>query len=208
MKIIIFGGTGRVGRVILDRALGENHIVTVFVGDVSKLTVRKENLRIFQGDVFNSQSVRDAIRGQDAIISALGPDNSGSVNDTLAVAMKNIVSGARETEVNKIVTIANSGILQLSPRELRLDSPNYPQYLKKSSREFLDAFEILKTSELDWVVVCPPFMTFSEGNQSYRVSADFLPENGVKISVQDVAEFAFKQLFTSEYSQKRVGIAY
>ncbi len=208
MKIIVFGGTGRVGRVILDRALSDGHIVTIYVGNVSKLTVRRENLKIHQGDVFNSHAVRDAIRGQDAIMSALGPDNSGSVNDTLAVAMKNIINGAKEVNVGKIVVIANSGILQLSPRELRLDSPNYPQYLKKSSREFLDAFEILKTSELDWVVVCPPFMSFAEGNQSYRVSADFLPENGDKISVQDVAEFAYSQLFSSEYSQKRVGIAY
>lgn len=208
MKILVFGGTGRVGRVILDKALNDGHVVTIFVGNVSKLTVRKENLKILQGDVFNGRAVRDAIMGQDAIISALGPDNSGSVNDTLAVAMRNIVNGAKEMGVSKIVTIANSGILQLSPRELRLDSPNYPQYLRKTSREFLDAFEILKTSELDWVVVCPPFMSFAEGNQSYRVLADFLPENGEKISVQDVAEFAYDQLFRSEYSQKRVGIAY
>jgi len=208
LKIIVFGGTGRVGRVILDRALSDNHVVTIFVGNISKLTVRRENMKIHAGDVFNSQAVRDAIRGQDAIISALGPDNSGSVNDTLAVAMKNIINGARESGVSKLVAIANAGILQLSPRELRLDSPNYPQYLKKTSREYLDAFEILKTSELDWTVVCPPFMSFAEGNQSYRVAADFLPESGERISVQDVAEFAYNLLFTSEYSQKRVGIAY
>jgi putative NADH-flavin reductase len=62
LKIIVFGGTGRVGRVVLDRALSDNHIVTIFVGNISKLTVRRENLRIHAGDVFNSQAVRDAIR--------------------------------------------------------------------------------------------------------------------------------------------------
>jgi putative NADH-flavin reductase len=42
----------------------------------------------------------------------------------------------------------------------------------------------------------------------YRVEGDFLPEDGVEISVQDTAEFAFSQIKSNDYLKARVGIAY
>ncbi len=126
------------------------------------------------------------------------------MNDTLAVAMRNIVNAARDTEV--VSYDRELGYSSAIAEELRLDSPNYPQYLKKSSREFMDAFEILKASELDWVVVYSPFMSFSEGNQVQSFGR--LPSKTERDFDSGRCRVCLQAIVHVEYTQKRVGIAY
>jgi putative NADH-flavin reductase len=72
MKLLIFGGTGRTGRALVEQALEQGHAVTVFARDPAKLAVAHENLRVMKGDVADYESVETAIKSQDAVMSALG----------------------------------------------------------------------------------------------------------------------------------------
>ncbi len=77
MKLTIFGATGRTGRQLLTQALEAGHEVTAFVRDPSKLGVTHSRLRVMQGDVYDASVVEDATKGQDAVLSALGPVRGG-----------------------------------------------------------------------------------------------------------------------------------
>jgi len=72
MKLLIFGGTGRTGRALVEQALEQGHIVTVFARDPTKLGMAHENLRVMKGDIADYDSVETAIKAQDAVLSALG----------------------------------------------------------------------------------------------------------------------------------------
>src|SRR3984893_5195874 len=72
MKLLIFGGTGRTGRALVEQALQQGHAVTVFARDPAKLAMAHENLRVMKGDVADYESVETTIKSQDAVISALG----------------------------------------------------------------------------------------------------------------------------------------
>lgn len=72
MKIIIFGAAGGTGRELVKQALAQGHQVTAFVRDSKQSTDNNPNLRVVAGDVRDYATVRDAIAGQDAVISALG----------------------------------------------------------------------------------------------------------------------------------------
>ncbi len=72
MKLLIFGGTGRTGRALVEQALEQGHIVTVFARDPAKLGMAHENLRVMKGDIADYDSVEAAIKAQDAVLSALG----------------------------------------------------------------------------------------------------------------------------------------
>jgi len=72
MKLLIFGGTGRTGRALIDQALEQGHIVTVFARDPAKLGMARENLRVMKGDIADYDLVETAIKAQDAVLSALG----------------------------------------------------------------------------------------------------------------------------------------
>ena len=60
MKLIVFGATGGIGRLIVSGALELGHAVTAFVRNPQSLEAR-DGLRVVQGDIFDPQSVGDAI---------------------------------------------------------------------------------------------------------------------------------------------------
>ena len=71
MKVIVFGASGGIGRLIVAGALELGHAVTAFVRNPQTFEPR-DGLRILQGDVFDAQSVGDAIDGNRAVFCALG----------------------------------------------------------------------------------------------------------------------------------------
>ena len=71
MKVIVFGATGGIGRLLVAGALELGHAVTAFVRNGQSFEPR-DGLRIVPGDLFDPQSVGDAIDGHRAVFSALG----------------------------------------------------------------------------------------------------------------------------------------
>jgi putative NADH-flavin reductase len=72
MQLLIFGATGGTGRALVQQALEQGHIVTVFARDPAKVRTTHKNLVVVKGDVSNYGSVEAAVNGQDAVLSALG----------------------------------------------------------------------------------------------------------------------------------------
>ncbi|HTK81869.1 MAG TPA: NAD(P)H-binding protein, partial [Bacteroidota bacterium] len=72
MNLLIFGSTGGTGRVLVEQALAEGHIVTAFARNPAKVQTTHKNLRIVKGDILQYDSVEMAIAGQDAVLSTLG----------------------------------------------------------------------------------------------------------------------------------------
>lgn len=72
MKILIFGAAGKTGRELVKQALEQGHEVSAFVRNVPRVVPAADRLEFFTGDVRDENMVREAVRGQDAVISALG----------------------------------------------------------------------------------------------------------------------------------------
>ena len=72
MKAAIFGATGSTGIELVKQALEAGHEVTAFVRNPAGLSIENERLIINTGDVFDPASVAEVVKGQDAILCALG----------------------------------------------------------------------------------------------------------------------------------------
>src|SRR5918912_3468364 len=72
MRLAIFGPTGGTGRRLVERAIAEGHDVTAFVRNPSRMTARHQRLRVVVGDAFEAGKVREAVAGNEAVISVLG----------------------------------------------------------------------------------------------------------------------------------------
>ena len=72
MNILILGSTGGTGRALVEQSLELGHVVTAFARDPSKIQTTHKNLRVVKGDILDCDSVEAALRGQDAVLSALG----------------------------------------------------------------------------------------------------------------------------------------
>jgi uncharacterized protein len=206
MNILLLGATGRVGSQILTYALHERHHVTVLVRTPEKVEINNENLTIIQGNVLNKDDIKRAMHGMDVVISALNTDGTTTLSESMPLIIEAI-----ETEgIKRIITIGTAGILQsrTTPNSLRYQSSESKRKSTRAAEEHHKVYDMLKQSTLEWTIVCPTYLPYGERVGNYRIDRDFLPEGGVEISVQDTAEFTFKQIKASDYIKSRVGICY
>ncbi|KAA0549536.1 SDR family oxidoreductase [Bacillus sp. BGMRC 2118] len=206
MNILVLGATGRVGRQLVNFALHDRHHVTVLVRNPEKIQINDENLAIIRGNVLNKDDIVRAMQGIDVIISALNTDGT----TTLSESMPLIIEAMENEGIIRIITIGTAGILQsrTTPNSLRYLTNESKQRSTRAAKEHHKVYDMLKQSTLDWTIVCPTYLPDGERLGHYRIEQNFLPEGGAKISVQDTAEFTYRQIKASEFLKSRVGIAY
>lgn len=206
MNILLLGMTGRVGSEVAKLALEDKHQVTALVRTPEKITVNDDNLSIIKGDVTVKEDVARAMKGADAVISALNTDGA----DTLTKSMPLIIDAMNAEGIKRIITIGTAGILdsRVEPDVLRYQSSESKRKLTRAAEEHHKTYLLLEETNLYWTVVCPTYLPDGEAVGKCREERDFLPEDGKKITVGDTAVFVYEQLESDHYIKSRVGIAY
>jgi uncharacterized protein len=208
MKLIIFGATGMVGKQLVKQALFNGHQVKAFGRNVFTEDLPKDdNLELVQGALFDGGQVYHAIKGCDAVLSALGGASDGT-DKTRSLGMKNIVTQMEKAAVKRIVAVGGMGVLNAGESGLLIDEEDYPPQYFAVGKEHQKAYEYLKASNLDWTFVCPPDLVDGEATGQFITRADYPPEpNKFKIFTGDLALFMLNELNKNEYSKQRVGIS-
>ena len=75
MKVLVLGGTGRVGQLIVAGALERGHDVTVLARNPQEAARLGPPIRIMPGDVLDAAALDRALEGQDAVVFAVGAGN-------------------------------------------------------------------------------------------------------------------------------------
>ena len=155
MKIIIFGASGKTGKLLVSQALSDNHTVTAFVRNPSNLNISDPNLVIVQGDVTDASAVKKAILGNDAVISTLGTNTGLRKSTILREMTKNIVQGMKEQQVSRIA-MASAGIDKEIPGVIGKITI---KLLGNVLDDHHNAVAMLKENELQWTIARPSGLT-------------------------------------------------
>ncbi|GAB2812340.1 NAD(P)-dependent oxidoreductase [Ferruginibacter profundus] len=208
MTIIVFGATGMVGKQLVQQALFKGYTVKAFGRNVfSEFETDTENLELIKGALFDEGEVQDAIKGCDAVLSALGGGFDGN-DKTRTLGIKNIIAQMKKNGVQRIVAIGGMGVLNADEHTLIQDTENFPKEMIPVGKEHQQAYQYLKESGVDFTFVCPPTIKDHEATGAFTTSADYLPEpNNYTINSGDLALFMLSELEKNEYVKKRVGIS-
>jgi len=207
VRLTIFGATGRVGRRLLEYASREGHSVRALVRDPGRVPAGLGG-QLLSGDVTDSGAVLAAIAGSEAVLSTLGGAGLANPGTVLSDGMRSITDAMKRLGLTRVLAVAGSGVLDDPRGGLRSESPDFPPIYAAITREHLGTWEALRTSQLDWTLVCCPDLVDGELTRRYRVAGDVLPEGGSSISVEDTAAFLLQQVALTPYVRRRVGIAY
>lgn len=208
MNVIIFGATGMVGKQLVKQALYLGHHVKAYGRNVftEDLPESKE-IEMVQGTLFNDKQVFNALKGCDAVLSAIG-GGVDSTDVTRSLGMKNIVAQMQKVKVQRIIGIGGMGILNADADTLIMDTPDFaPEYILVSLEHF-KAYNFLKASALEWTFVCPPDIMEAAVTGIYTTNAEYPPvKNKFRINSGDLAMFMLKEITANEFVQHRVGIS-
>jgi len=154
MQITVFGATGKVGQLVVAEALSRGHSVVAFVHSSSALP-KDKRLRIVTGDVYNPEAVNEAVKGADAVISALG--SWGTPNkDILKKGMQNIIPAMKNNKVPRIVSLTGHGANAPGDKFELLHTVSRWMLVVLAPRILHDGedhIEQLAASKLDWTVI-------------------------------------------------------
>jgi putative NADH-flavin reductase len=141
--LALFGGTGRVGRRLLEYATEERHSVHALVRDPARCPAAIGAIP-FQGDIADPDAVAAVLEGADGVLSSLGGAGLNAPGTAISRGMRNIVAGMRRHGVRRVLAVAGSGVLDDPRGGLRADAPDFPDVYRAITREHIGTFEALR----------------------------------------------------------------
>jgi putative NADH-flavin reductase len=208
MQVTIFGATGMVGRHLIIHAMARGWRVVAFGRQVEALIDRglQQDLLVpVKGYVFDSSDVKKALKGSDAVLSALGGSIDGTDN-TRSLGMKNIVSQMERYGPKRIVALGGLGVLDSPDGKGPLFmQDDYPQAYVAVGKEHYAAYQYLKASSLNWTFVCSPNILNAEATGRFTTVTE-APATSFEINAGDLALYMVQAVADGLHLKQRVGI--
>ena len=147
-------------------------------------------------DARDEAALRQALRGQNAVISALGTPISPFKQVTLlSTATRLLVRAMHAEQVPRWVAITGMGAGDsFGHGGLLFDRVIYPLLLKKVYADKNRQEALIRESSLDWVLVRPAVLNDKPGRRSSRMLENLSGFHGGSIARADLASFVVDQL--------------
>ncbi len=199
MKVLVLGATGGTGRAIVAEARRAGHEVRALVRSRAKAAELDADLVV--GDARDPAAVGDAVRGCDAVISALGTPVSplGKVT-LLSAATTALLDAMRREGVGRIVCITGMGAGDSRGHGgFLFDRIFLPLFLRHVYADKDRQEAMVRASGLDWVLVRPSVLNNKPASGRVDALTDLSGFAGGGIARADVARFVVAQLTTDRW---------
>jgi putative NADH-flavin reductase len=211
MRLTVFGATGGTGQQVVRQALAAGHEVTAVVRDTGRLRQAHERLTVVTADVFDASAIEPAVKGRDAVISALGP-RKGAPPTVCSTAAVSIVTAVRAVDVARLVAVSAAPVAEHDPG----DRLFYRLVLRPIVRRaFAAAYADLAAMErtimdsgLAWTIARPPRLTDRERTGKYRIGHGHNIPGGYTVGRADLADALLAALGDERAVRRTLGVAY
>ena len=206
MKILVVGASKGTGALVVRSALAKGHHVTAFARTPTRLEITNDRLEKRAGDFHDAASVKDAVRGHDAVVITASVTKMADLKtkpDFFSSGTQNCIDGMKEHGVKRLVVLSASGAGDSRAscgwlfRTFVIDG-----ILKRAYADHDVQEEITKKSGLEWVIARPTRLTDGPANGKYK--RDERGDGSVpnSISRADVADFLVEGCASPELAGK------
>ncbi|MGL1890925.1 MAG: SDR family oxidoreductase [Spirochaetaceae bacterium] len=205
MKIIVFGATGKTGMDVVTQALEQNHLVTAFIRNPDRMSIKHDNLTLITGDALNLENVSQGVIGQDAVICTLGSGKNLKQTKIRSKGTANIIDAMKQHKLKRLIVMTAMGVGE-SWNDLSLINKFFFAVLMKSIRQDHELQETyVKESKLDWTIIRPSGLTDSVPTGMYKVGERIKAKTS-QISRADVAGLILNEINKNDNLHKAITI--
>ena len=211
MKLALFGATGSTGLHIIEEALKQGYVLSVYTRDAKKLAALAGKVEVVVGDLQDRDAIAKCIQGADAVISALGPNSFKVQGDRPVMhGLSNIMTAMRQLGVRRLLQVSTASYRD-SQDGFALSSLAGVLFFKVMVRKAYDDIratgELIANSDLDWTLVRIPFLKDGPANGKIDVGWYGRTKLGSKLSRGNLAQFLVQQITDKKFVRAAPGIA-
>jgi putative NADH-flavin reductase len=212
LKIVVYGGTGNIGRRIVHEALTRGHTVKIIVRDPAAATEHDARLTVLQGDVLDGRQVAQQIAGEDVIVCAVSfrkpPDFAAyrRAAEVLVGAQRTLAARAP-----RLIVVGGAGSLEVAPGVLLVD--RLPAAYRGEVTGQKEALDYYRTApDVPWTYFSPA-RTIEPGMRTgqFRLGDDQLitdAKGDSRISMEDYAVAVIDEAEKPAHLHRRFTIGY
>lgn len=206
MKIIVFGGTGRIGQRVAAEASSRGHSVTAGVRHAA--SEGPDWVPTAAVDIDAPATIAPAAAGHDAAVSTVGP-TGGDDPEILVRAARALLTELPKAGVTRLVVLGGAGSLEVARGVRLVDTPGFPEPLKPLGLAHAEALEAYRQEgdALDWTYLSPPpFVGPGERTGRYRTGTDAIvgdPGGSGYLSIEDLAVAIVDELERPRFIRRR-----
>jgi putative NADH-flavin reductase len=209
MRLTVFGATGGVGTEVVRQAVAAGPDPGPPPPPRARLAVPAgPGLGVVTADVMEPAQIGPAVKGSDAVVSALGPRKGGPPT-VLTDGVRSILTAMADTGVRRLIAVSASGafIEPSDPFVTRvIVKPLLQRILADAMADTRQMEGEIWASAADWTLMRPPQLTNRPGRGRYRREID--GNVGRSIARADVADAVLAALADPGTIGHTVGIGY
>ena len=210
--IAVIGASRGIGLETVRSAIDAGHNVRAFARSADRIELASSKLERTAGDALSPEDVASAIDGVDTVVQTLGvPMNRQTLLgpvDLFSSSTRVLLDAMQQQKVRRLIAVTgfgagdserSFGCLEKLPFRLVLGRA----YDDKSRQE-----RMIRSSDIDWIIVRPTVLTNGVRTGRYRVLAEPGRWRNGFISRADVADFITQQICDDTYLRRAPALAY
>lgn len=197
-KVLIIGASSGIGLATVKLALERRHSVVAFARSADRIPIEHARLNKIAGDARQSDDVRRALSGIDAVIQTLGvPGNARMLTgpiDLFSAATATLLPLMKEAGIHRLISVTGFGAGQSRSRIPPLQRLGFNVVFGRAYGDKDVQEQMITQSGLDWTIARPGVLINTRVPGRYRILTS--PQdwrNGI-VSRSDVADFLVRQL--------------
>ncbi|CCH54922.1 hypothetical protein BN8_04141 [Fibrisoma limi BUZ 3] len=211
MRIALLGATGGTGLSFLEQALGNGHTIKALARTPENLTINHPNLVIQAGNVFTVSSLTSLMQDTDVVVSVFGISGiwqARKPRGLYSIGGTNVIKAMQETGHKRLLAVTSSGVEPQPNDGFFFKYIFKPLFLEKMYEDMRILEKNILTSNLDYTIVRPPYLTDGPLTGQYRISATGNFADDKDLSRADLAHFLLHETEQSGYIRKTVALSY
>ena len=205
--VLVIGASRGIGLEAVQQALEVGHKVRALSRSADGILIGHPNLEKVNGDALQEPNLFSALAGVNTVIQTLGvtpgPDRILKPTRLFSSATRLLVKIMRETGVRRLICVTGLGAGDSRGKGGCIYSRIlFPLLLKRIYDDKDIQEDIIRGSELDWVIARPGLLTNGAKTGAYRAIRDRNDWVAGAISRADVADFLIKQIDDDSYLQQ------
>ena len=207
VKLLVLGATGGTGQQVVTQALDAGYDVTALARAPGKITIHHSSLRVLQGELPDARALAEAMRSQDAVISAIGRGKTFKSDHLIERSVPAILAAMHNAKVPRLMFTSALGVgatFQDSPWMAKLF---FRTLLREIYADKLIGDDLIRKSGLDWTIVQPGVLTDGPLTRRYRCGERLAMSGMPKISRANAAHFMLDRINDASTSGRTIVIA-